>query len=218
MVAGGKQCTSSQVQGQPLHPLHHALQIFTDTPKEGWGAHLNKYTTRGDWPLPEGINYQELKAVILTLRVPRPLLKQYCPHSYRQHNSSSLHKQGRRDKVGPLVCPLVKNNDLVYQEAGYSQSLTHPRPAERDTRQDIQAGTDHSNGMVSPSRDLQSILQLVAPTQCGPVCHQIQQPATTVCLPGPRPPVLGSGCTQPVMGGPGSLFLEPQLSSRASLR
>ena len=26
--------------GQPLHPIKHALQIFTDTSKEGWGAHL----------------------------------------------------------------------------------------------------------------------------------------------------------------------------------
>ena len=27
-------------QGQPLHSLKHALQIFTDASKEGWGAHL----------------------------------------------------------------------------------------------------------------------------------------------------------------------------------
>ena len=30
--------------GQPLHPLKHALQIFTDGSKEGWGAHLNEHT------------------------------------------------------------------------------------------------------------------------------------------------------------------------------
>ena len=29
------------LQGQLLHPLKHALQIFTDALKEGWGAHLN---------------------------------------------------------------------------------------------------------------------------------------------------------------------------------
>ena len=28
------------LQGQPLHPLKHALQMFTDASKEGWGAHL----------------------------------------------------------------------------------------------------------------------------------------------------------------------------------
>ena len=48
MVAGGKQC----FQGQPLHPLKHALQLFTDTSK-GWGAHLNDHTARGTWSLPE---------------------------------------------------------------------------------------------------------------------------------------------------------------------
>ena len=57
--------------GQPLHPIQHALQIFTDASKEGWGAHLNEFTARGDWSLPESklhINYLELKAVLLALK------------------------------------------------------------------------------------------------------------------------------------------------------
>ena len=101
----------------------------------------------------------------------------------------------------------VENIDLVCQKASYSQSPTHPRPAELDSRQAIQTGTDHSNRMVSPPRSLHSNLQPVAPTQCGPVCHPIQQQNTSVCLTGPRPPGLGSGCTQPGMGGPGPLCL-----------
>ena len=32
--------------GQPLHLLQHALQIFTDASKEGWGAHLNECIAR----------------------------------------------------------------------------------------------------------------------------------------------------------------------------
>ena len=40
---------SNVLLGQPLHPLKHALQIFTDASKEGWGAHLNKRTARGTW-------------------------------------------------------------------------------------------------------------------------------------------------------------------------
>ena len=39
----------SVLTGQPLHPIQHALQIFTDTSKEGWGAHLNEFTARGNW-------------------------------------------------------------------------------------------------------------------------------------------------------------------------
>ena len=59
------------LQGQPLHPIRHALQIFIDTSKEGWGAHLNERTTRGSWSVPESklhINYLELKAVFLALK------------------------------------------------------------------------------------------------------------------------------------------------------
>ena len=62
---------SNVLQGQPLHPIKHALQIFTDTSKEGWGAHLNEFTARGSWSVPESklhINYLELKAVLLVLK------------------------------------------------------------------------------------------------------------------------------------------------------
>ena len=62
---------SNMLQGQPLHPLKHAVQIFTDTSKEGWGAHLNKHTARGNWSLPETklhIKYLELKTVFLALK------------------------------------------------------------------------------------------------------------------------------------------------------
>ena len=62
---------SSVLQGQPLHPIKHVLQIFTDASKEGWGAHLNELTARGSWSVPESklhINYLELKAVLLALK------------------------------------------------------------------------------------------------------------------------------------------------------
>ena len=67
MVAGGKQCA----QGQTLHPLKHALQLFTEASKEGWGAHLNNHTARGTWSLPESIlhiNCLEIKLVFLALK------------------------------------------------------------------------------------------------------------------------------------------------------
>ena len=62
---------SNVLQGQPLHPIKHALQIFTDASKEGWGVHLNERTARGSWSVPESrlhINYLELKAVFLALK------------------------------------------------------------------------------------------------------------------------------------------------------
>ena len=62
---------SNVLTGQPLHPLKHALQIFTDASKEGWGTHLNELTARGTWSLPESklhINHLELKVVFLALK------------------------------------------------------------------------------------------------------------------------------------------------------
>ena len=62
---------SNVLPGQQLDPLKHALQIFTDASKVGWGAHLNKLTARGTWSLPESrlhINHLELKAVFLALK------------------------------------------------------------------------------------------------------------------------------------------------------
>ena len=40
---------SSVLKGQPLYPIKHASQIFTDSSKEGWGAHLSEHTARGTW-------------------------------------------------------------------------------------------------------------------------------------------------------------------------
>ena len=63
--------TNNVLAGQPLHPIKHALQIFTDASKEGWGTHLNERTARGTWSLLESklhINYLELKAVFLALK------------------------------------------------------------------------------------------------------------------------------------------------------
>ena len=59
------------LRGQPLHPLSHALQLFTDASNEGWGAHLGDSTARGVWSEVESqlhINFFELKAVFLALR------------------------------------------------------------------------------------------------------------------------------------------------------
>ena len=83
MVAGGEQCAPRST----ITPIKHAVQIFTDASKEGWGAHLDERTARGSWSLPESklhINYLELKAVFLALKD--------SPGGNRQYNSSVLCK------------------------------------------------------------------------------------------------------------------------------
>ena len=60
--------------GQPLHPLKHALQIFTDASKEGWEAHLDEHTARGTWSLPASKLHREQKAVFPALKEFRTLV------------------------------------------------------------------------------------------------------------------------------------------------
>ena len=61
--------------------------------------------------------------------------------------------------------------------------------------------------MVPQSRGLPSNMQPVVQAPSGPICLQVQQQAPTVCLSGPRPPSMDSGCSQPVMGRTGSIRL-----------
>ena len=113
-----------------------------------------------------------------------------------------INKEG--DEVRLPVCPTVENPVLVDQ---VSLSTSHPRPAERDSRQAIQTWPDHSIGVVPSSRGIPSYMLPVAPDSSKPVCHQIQQQTTTVCVTGPRRPGMGSGCTRPVMGRSGPICL-----------
>ena len=197
--------------GQPLHPLKHALQIFTDASKEGWGAHLDEHTARGQWSLPESklhINHLELKAVFLALKEFQTLVfnKTVLVATDNTTVVAYINKEGG-DEIGLSVCPTVENSVLVYQAASNPQGTSHPRPAERDSRQAIQAWPDHSNRVVTSSRSVPSCMFKVASATSGPVCHQVQQQTTTVCITGTRPPGLGSGCTQPLLGGPGPIRL-----------
>ena len=106
-------------------------------------------------------------------RVPRPLLRQDSTCSNRQHHSGVIHKQERRHEVGANLCRAMENLDLVYQKTSNSQSPTHSRPAECGSRQAIQAGPDHPNGVVSPSRGIPNNMQQVAPATNRPICHEV---------------------------------------------
>ena len=105
------------------------------------------------------------------------------------------------------MCPSVENPDLVYQETANSQSSTHPRLAECDRRQAIQARPDHPDRMVPSPRGLLSHTLPVAQAPSGPVCHQVQQQIARVCVTDFRPPGMGSGCTQSVLGRSGPICL-----------
>ena len=105
------------LQVQPLHPVSHAVQIFTDASKEGWGCLLWRTHRNGNL-------VPSRKQVAYTLtghkRVPTPLLKPNSTYYDRKYHRGSLHKQ--RHEVEFTVSPSFQNTDLVFQKAGYSQS------------------------------------------------------------------------------------------------
>ena len=201
---------SNVLLGQPLHPLKHALQIFRCI-KRRVGRSLRRAHCKGTVvPTREQVTHKPLGAessISSSKRVSNPSLQQDSVGSYRQHNSGCLYQQRRGDEIGLSVCPTVENTVLVHQAASNPQGTSHPRPAERDSRQAIQAWPDHSNRVVTSSRSVPSCMFKVASATSGPVCHQVQQQTTTVCITGTRPPGLGSGCTQPLLGGPGPIRL-----------
>ena len=140
-------------------------------------------------------------------RVPRSLCRKNSSSSNRQYYSSSLHKQGRRNEVGPTVCPTVENLDLVLPATSNSQSSTYSRPLKCDSRQTVQAGSNHPDRVVPPSGSLPPDMHPVAPASNRPLCHEVQPQITSVCLPGAGLPGSSSRCTFSALGGPGCIRL-----------
>ena len=140
-------------------------------------------------------------------RVPRPLCRQNSSSGNRQYYSGSLHKQGRRHEVGPTVCPTVENLDLVFPATSDSKSPAHPRPSKCDSRQAIQAGSDHPNRVVPPSGSFSTNMQPMALASNRSICHEVQPQVTSVCLSSTGLPGCSSGCTYSAMGRSGCIRL-----------
>ena len=196
--------------GQPLHPIKHALRIFTDASKEGWGAHLNERTARGAWSLPESklhINYLELKAVFLALKEFQDICAGQIVLVATDNTTvvSYINKEGGM-RSGPL-CALLWRILTWCTRNQVTQSPTHPRSAECDSRQAIQTGPDHLHRVVPPSIDFPNHMQQVALALNRLVCHDVQQQAASIYVTSTGSPGLSSGCTHSAMGGSGRICL-----------
>ena len=139
--------------------------------------------------------------------VPASLYGQNCPGGHGQYNSGCLHQQGGRHAVRPTLCPSMENLNLVYQPPDNLKSPAHPRPSKCDSRQAIQAGSDHSNRMVPPSGSFSTNMQPMAPASNRSICHEVQPQVTSVCLSSTGLPGCSSGRTYSAMGGSGCIRL-----------
>ena len=141
------------LKGQPLHPLQHALQLFTDA----WGAHLGDYTARGLWSKSEGdlhINLLELKAVLLALRQFERLCWNQTILVCTDNTTvvSYINKEGGYE-IRLSLCPPLETPSLAQPEGDCVTSPTHPGSPECHCRQTVPTQTGDSDRMVSPSGD-----------------------------------------------------------------
>ena len=201
---------SNVLQGQPLHPIKHALQIFRRI-KRRVGRSLKQAHCKGVLvSAGEQAAYKSPGTKSSSFgfeRVPGPMHQPNSPSGHRQYHSSGLHKQRRRHEVGPALCPTVENLDLVFPATSDSQSPTYPWPTKCDSRQAIQAKSDHPNRMVPRSGRFPKIMQQMAPASDRPICHEVQPQVTSVCLSSTGHPGCSSGCTHSAMGGSGRIRL-----------
>ena len=195
------------LQGQPLHPMKHALQIFTDASKEGWGTHLNEFTARGSWSVPESkmhINYLELKAVFLALKEFQSLCVGRIVLVATDNTTvvAYINKEGGM-RSGPL-CALLWRILTWCSQRQVTLKARHI-PGHLNVIADKLSRLGQT--MVSPPRSLSGIMHQVAPAPNRPVCHEVQSQVTPVCVSSSGFQGGSSGCTHSAMGGPGCICL-----------
>ena len=131
--------------------------------------------------------------------------------SHRRHYSCGIHQQGGRYEVRLTLCPSLAPPVLVQSETYCPQGQTHNRPSECDCRQAVPTRLDNPDGMVSSSGGIRTPVSNLAPSTGRHVCDQIQLQAEQVRIPSPGPELLGSGCSDSLLGGSGHVCLSPSI-------
>ena len=129
-------------------------------------------------------------------KVQGPVSKPCSVGCYGQLNSSSLHKQTRRNPLGRDVRSPIKDHDLVPSLPDNLKSQTHSRVPECDGRPSVQVEPSPVNRMVTASAGVQTDLSQVVHPSCRSICHSSEPQTTTVCLSSPRPKCLGHRCSK----------------------
>ena len=119
-----------------------------------------------------------------------------CVGSDRQLNSSSLHKQARRNPLSRHVYSAVEYHDLVPSLQNNPTSQAHSRVPECDGRRTVQVESDPNNRMVTSS---------VVHSSCRPFCLLFEPQASLEHVSSPRPTYMGYGCSEHKLVGSHSL-------------
>ena len=180
------------MKGADLHPKDPSIPLFTDTSNEGWGAHLEQTSTKGLWS--DRATHKSSRAeggFSGPSKVQGPVSKPNRIGCYRQLNSSSLHKQTRRNPLGGDVQSPVEDHDLVPSLPDNIKSQT-PSPVNR---------------MVTASAGVQTDLSQVVHSSCRSFCHSPEPQSSTIRVSSPRPKCLGHRCSEHKLVGSHCLCL-----------
>ena len=114
----------------------------------------------------------------------------------RQHNSSSPHKQTRRDPLSRTLCSHVATPHMVQQTSNITQSATRTRVTQCHCGWPLQEKPNPTHRMVSFPPDFQTDCTTLGTPANRPVCHQAKHKTPNLCFTHPRPSSMGSGCTE----------------------
>ena len=124
-----------------------------------------------------------------------------------QLNSSSLHKQTRRNSLSRNVHSLVEDHDMVPSLSHNIKSQTHSRVSECDGQPSVQVEPSAVNRMVTASAGVQTDLSKMVHPSCRSFCHSPEPQTSTVRISCPRPKGLGHRCSEHKLDGSHCLCL-----------
>ena len=124
-----------------------------------------------------------------------------------QLNSSSLHKQTRRNLLSGDMCAPVEDHDMVPSLSHNIESQTHSRLSQCDGRPFVPVQPSSIDRMVTTSTGVQADLSNVVHSSCRPVCHSSEPQTPSICVSYPRPKGLGYKCSKHKLDGSHCLCL-----------
>ena len=113
-------------------------------------------------------------------KVQGPVSKPNSVGCYGQLNSSSLHKQTRRNPLGGDVRSPMENHDLVQSLLDNLKGQTHSRVSECDARPSVQVDPSPVKRMVTAFAGIETDLSQVVHSSCRSICHSSEPQSSTV--------------------------------------
>ena len=135
--------------------------------------------------------------------------KSVCVNHERQHNCSILHQTSRRDSLPSTVQSDQKAVRFYPTIQHNPESLFYSRPSQHNGGLFESKGTSLKDRMDTVEQSIQTDPDTVSVVGIRPVRNLSEQPATFVCEPSSRRPVLGHRCPGDQLGGSSSLCIPP---------